>query len=127
MLTTDDRVMIDADLRRGWEDFRVLQGSPSIDILRYDVTGSSDYLVLEGSATLVPGLSGIDAAVFPRARKRKSVRGMIEYEEADMVFVLYDHEVYLSDFISYQNNKYEPIQVNYKASSGRCVVRAGKV
>jgi len=127
MLTETDKQMVDAGIRQGWEEFRVLQGNPTIDILRYEVTGDSDYEVLEGDETLVPGLSDIKAAVFPKVRKRKAVRGLVEYEEADMVFVIYDVEVMLTDQIQSQDKKYQVIKAGYNSSSGKCVITASKV
>jgi len=127
MLTQTDKQMVDAGIRQGWEEFRVLQGNPVIDILRYETTNDSDYEVLEGDKTLVPGLSEIDAAIFPKVRKRKAVRGLVEYEEADMVFVIYDVEVMLTDQIQSRDKKYQVIKTNYNSSSGKCVATASKV
>ena len=127
MLTETDKKMFDDGVLQGWKDFRTLQGSPTIDILRYEVTDSSDYEVLEGEKTLVPGLSEIEAAVFPKVRKRKAVRGLIAYEEADMVFVIYDVEAMLTDMVQHQAKKYQVLQANYNSSSGRCVITASKV
>lgn len=127
MLTEGDRDAVYDGIKDGWQAFRLLQGNPTVDVLRYEVTDDSDVQVLEGDSTLVPGLSSLEAAVFPRARKRKAVRGLIEYEEADMVFVIYELEVRLTDLIQYGSNKYQVIQANYNASSGRCVVRTTRM
>jgi len=127
MLTAGNREAVHDGIRQGWEAFRTLQGNPTIDVLRYEVSGDSDVEVLEGSGTLVLGLGSIDAAAFPRTRKRKAVRGLIEYEEADIVFVVYNVEILLTDLIQYQNRKYQVIQASYNADSGRCVTSGSKV
>lgn len=122
-----DKERVDAAIKEAWQGLRVLQGNPTIDVLRYEVTGESDVLVDEGDKTLVPGLSSLEACVFPKVRKRKVVRGLIEYQEADIVFVLYDTDVLLTDLIQFNNKKYQVLQSNYNESSGRCVVTASKV
>ena len=128
LITESERATVEAGIKTGWEAMRVLQGSPTIDILRYTVTGDSDELVQEGERALVPGLSSIDAAVFPKPRKRKVIRGLIEYVDADMVFVIYGVDVLMSDRIQYNGNKYQVLrQPCYNASSGRCVIGASKV
>ena len=122
----DRQCVLDAQ-RQGWQGMRVFQGEPTIDLLRYEISGDDDALVIEGNETLVPGLSGLEAAVFPIKRKRKEVRGHIEYAESDVDFVIYDIEALLTDQILYQGLKYEVMKTDYNAQGGRCRIEASKV
>ena len=122
-----DRALVATAIKSGWQAIRVLQGEPTIDILRYVVTDSDDALVEEGSETLVTGLTSIDAAIFPLKRRRKSVGGLIEYSESDTVFIIYDIEALMTDKILYQEKEYEVLKTDYISHSGRCRIEASKV
>lgn len=122
-----DRVYVDAAMRSGWQAMRVLQNEPTLDILRYVVTGDDDALVIEGTETLVPDLDGILVAAFPRLKKRKRTDGLVSYADSDLVFVIYDTEVLLTDKILYQEMKYEVLDVAWHSSSKRCRFEASRV
>jgi len=126
-LFSTDRELVTAAIKSGWQAIRVLQNEPTIDILRYAITGSDDALVEEGTETLVAGLTSIDAALFPLKRRRKSVGGLIEYSESDTVFIIYDVEALLTDKILYQEKEYEVLKTDYISHSGRCRIEASKV
>ena len=69
-----------------------------------------------------------NSIMVPVRSKRKAVRGLIEYEEADMSFVMYDVDVELTDYISYGGSTYQVVGVPFKnESSGRCVVKGKKI
>jgi len=46
--------------KKGWARWRLLQESPTCDILRYTVSGANPVRGIRGTRTLTPGLSGID-------------------------------------------------------------------
>ena len=127
MLNSDDKAMFNDSVKEAWQDFRTLQGEPTIDVIRYSVEGDSDFEVLEGTRTEVPGLSSLEAAAFPKVRKRKTVRGLIEYEDSDMVFVIYDVDILLTDQLRYASKTYQVIYANYNSDSGRCVISASRI
>lgn len=122
-----DRISVDAAMRSGWQAMRMLQNEPTLDILRYVVTGNDDSLVIEGTETLVSGLSGILVAAFPRLKKRKRIDGLLSYADSDLVFVVYDTEVLLTDKVLYQGMKYEVLDVAWHSSSKRCRFEASRV
>jgi len=122
-----DRALVATAIKSGWQAIRVLQGEPTIDILRYVITESDDALVDEGTETLVAGLTSIDAALFPLKRRRKSVGGLIEYSESDTVFIIYDVEALMTDKILYQEKEYEVLKTDYISHSGRCRIEASKI
>ena len=122
-----DRQRVSVALRQGWQGMRVFQGELTVDILRYETSGKDDALVVEGNETLVPGLSGLEVAVFPRLKKRKRIGGLIAYTDSDLTFILYDTEVLFTDRILYQEMQYEVLDVAYNSSSGRCRIEASKV
>lgn len=122
-----DRIRIDAALRNGWQAMRILQNEPTLDILRYVVTDDDDALVEEGIETLVPDLTGILAAAFPRLKKRKRIDGLLAYADSDLVFVIYDTEVLLTDKVLYQSMRYEILDVAWHSSSGKCRFEASRV
>ena len=122
-----DRERVEAAMRSGWQAMRVLQNEPTLDILRYVVSNDDDALVVEGEKTLVPDLSGIEVAAFPRLKKRKRIDGLISYADSDLVFVLYGHEVLLTDKILYNGMTYEVLDSAYHSSSERCRFEASKV
>ena len=122
-----DRQRVSDAMRQGWQGMRMLQGELTIDILRYKTTGKDDVLVVEGTEALVPGLSGLEVAVFPRLKKRKKIGGLIAYTDSDLTFIVYDVEVFLSDRILYQEIQYEVLDVVYNSSSGRCRFETSKV
>lgn len=124
---TIDRVRIDAAMRIGWQAMRVLQNEPTLDILRYVVTDDDDALVVEGEKTLVPDLTDIPVAAFPRLKKRKRIDGLLSYADSDLVFVIYDTEILLTDKILYQEMRYEVLDVAWHSSSGRCRFEASRV
>ena len=122
-----DRQRVSETFREGWQGMRMLQGKLTVDILRYQTSGKDDALVVEGDETQVPGLIDIEAAVFPRLKKRKRVGGLIAYTDSDLTFIIYDVEVLLTDLILYQEMQYEVLDVVYNSSSGRCRIEASKV
>ena len=122
-----DRERIDTAMRSGWQAMRVLQNEPTLDILRYVVSDEDDALVVEGSETLVPDLSDIEVAAFPRLKKRKRIDGLISYADSDLVFVLYDYEVLLTDKVLYKGMTYEVLDSAYHSSSGKCRFEASRV
>ena len=122
-----DRERVATAIRSGWQAIRVLQGEPTIDILRYVVSDDDDALVIEGDKTLVPGFSSLATATFPLKRRRKSVDGLIEYSESDTVFIIYDIEALLTDKISYLSAEYEVLKTDYISHSGRCRIEASKI
>lgn len=122
-----DRARIAAALKEGWQAMRTFQSEPTIDILRYAVSGEDDALVVEGTETLVPGLASLDAAVFPRSKKRKRVEGLVAYADSDLVFIIYDTEVLMTDRLLYHTMEYEVRDINYNSVNGRCRVEASRV
>jgi hypothetical protein len=122
-----DRIRIATALRSGWQAMRVLQNEPTLDILRYVVSDEDDALVVEGDSTLVPGLTDILVAAFPRLKKRKRIDGLISYGDSDLVFIIYDTEVLLTDKILYQGMRYEVLDVAWHSSSGKCRFEASRV
>lgn len=122
-----DRIRIATALRSGWQAMRVLQNEPTLDILRYVVSDEDDALVIEGDKTLVPDLDGLYAAAFPRLKKRKRIDGLISYADSDLVFIVYDTEILLTDKILYQGMRYEVLDVAWHSSSGKCRFEASRV
>ena len=122
-----DRIRIATALRSGWQAMRILQNEPTLDILRYVVSDEDDALVVEGDSTLVPGLTDILVAAFPRLKKRKRIDGLISYADSDLIFIIYDTEVLLTDKILYQGMRYEVLDVAWHSSSGKCRFEASRV
>ena len=126
-ISSIDRDLVVAAIKDGWQAIRVLQGEPTIDILRYVVSDDDDALVMEGDKTLVPGFTSLDAAVFPLKRRRKTVGGLVEYSDSDTVFIIYDIEALLTDKINYLSAEYEVLKTDYISHSGRCRIEASKI
>ena len=72
-----------------WQMDRAVQHNPTVDILAYTVTGAKPSAHVQGTLTLVSGLTDLEAFVEEFTVRRAEKYG-VTAEEGDRLFVLYD-------------------------------------
>lgn len=106
-----------------WQEVRGSQFNPTASILRYTVTGEDAAAGIDGTSTLVSGLSNLSVTVDDYTVEFTRMFGG-ENAAGSKKFVFYDVEVVHTDVIQYGDHTYEPTQVDYDEESGRCEVVA---
>jgi len=108
-----------------WQRNRANQGNKTADVLRYTVAGGDPVAGLQPTYTIVSGLSGLDvfADNQPKVYARKFGG---KTDDANVVFVFYDvvDSITKQDLVKYESNRYEVIEVDFKAQSGRIEILA---
>lgn len=72
-----------------WQMDRAVQHNPTVDILAYTVTGAKPSAHVQGTLTLVSGLTDLEAFVEEFTVRRAEKYG-VTAEEGDRLFVFYD-------------------------------------
>lgn len=108
-----------------WQRNRANQGNKTADVLRYTTSGGDAVAGSQPTYTLVSGLASLDvfADDQPKVYARKFGG---KTDEAAIVFVLYDvtDSITKQDLIEYQSDRYEVMEADFEAQSGRIEVLA---
>ena len=109
--------------KEAWQRNRANQGNKTADVLRYTASGGDPIAGLQPTYTIVSGLSGLDvfADDQPKVYARKFGG---KTDDAEIVFVLYDvlDSVTKQDLIKYESDRYEVMEADFEAQSGRVVI-----
>ena len=108
-----------------WQRNRANQGNKTVDILRYTTSGGDATAGLQPTYTLVGSLTGQDvfADDQPKVYARKFGG---KTDDAEFVFVFYDviDSITKQDLIKYQSDRYEVMEADFEAQSGRIEILA---